>query len=125
MCVICLWGLFIIPNQEKIHSTSMIAFQELITGVAKESCEEMDSKIEKYKDDSIKVLAISPIKVKSKLLFFPNINSDPNIWPNTSLAEYYGKEAIYCSTSLNIILKEKYLKKEKYKCSFLIKDFYI
>ena len=61
----------------------------------------MDSIIEKYNDGSIKRLAIKPIQVKSKLVYFPNINGDPSIWPNTSIAEYYGKEAIYCSTSLN------------------------
>ena len=46
----------------------------------------------KYYDENLKVVAVSELETKSKILFFADLNENPNTWPNTSIGEYYNKQ---------------------------------
>lgn len=77
------------------ESTSLLAIKELKNGMAKKYCQEMDSRIEKYNDKNIKDVEVEELKNKSQLLFFSDLETDPNIWPNVDIARYYDKEKVY------------------------------
>lgn len=96
------------PKSAQIIATSLVCFGILLTtihensnpvktamelrnGNAKAYCAEMDSRFEIYKDKTLTEAQIKPLKTKS-ILFLGDIGKNPNIWPNTSLSEYYEKK---------------------------------
>ena len=91
LIVACLLGLFIFQDGVE-SSNSYEAIVELKDGVAQSYCEEMDARFELYNDEELSVVAVPSLKVKSELLFFADLGTDPKVWPNTSISEYYRKD---------------------------------
>ena len=90
LIVACLLGLFIFQDGVE-SSNSYKAIVELKDGVAQSYCEEMDARFELYNSDELQVVAVPSLKVRSELLFFADLGTDPKVWPNTSISEYYRK----------------------------------
>ena len=95
--VICL-GLClstIARNDVDVPSNSVRALIELKNGTAKDYCNQVDSRYKIFNNPEIKEASVPPIKSNS-MLFFADVGKDPNVWPNTSISMYYGKQ-IYVS----------------------------
>lgn len=91
-CVICFAvGLScIIGAGNGKNSNSVRTALELKNGTAKAYCAELDARFEIYHDSTVNEAKIKPLTTNS-ILFFSDIGTDPNVWPNTSISEYYGK----------------------------------
>ncbi len=73
------------------YSNSYKAALELEKGTARAYCREMDERFARFNDESLTEVQVRPLGVKSELLFFAEIGEDPEVWPGTSISEYYGK----------------------------------
>ena len=88
--VICLILLvFVSGNGQK--SSTYYAMEELMSGRAQQYCREMDERFAAYHDETLSEVVVEPIRFKSRLLFLGDLETDPDIWPNTSIGTYYGK----------------------------------
>lgn len=85
MIVICIFILFI------MNSNSLKAITELCDNTAYNYSIEIDERTKTYNDSSLNEVGVYPLKTISELLFFSDIGPNPNIWPNTSISEYYNK----------------------------------
>ncbi len=52
----------------------------------------MDDRIELFNNPEIKEVAVPFLTTKSDLLFFADFGTNPDVWPNTSIGEYYNKK---------------------------------
>ena len=78
-------------TQECHYSITLTAAIELADGTAARYAEEMDDRIRQYTDEARQTVVVHPLENRSELLFFADVGSDPAVWPNTSISDYYGK----------------------------------
>ena len=90
VCISLVAITFIINNQ--LASSSVKAASELVKGIPQSYCKQMDARFEMYNDPDLTLIAVEPITAKSELLFHNDIGTDPDIWPNNIMGDYYGKE---------------------------------
>lgn len=96
LVVVCLCGLTVLPSAGGM-SSSYTAFVELYLGIPQKYCAMMEERIELYNDPSLTEVAVKPIEKKPSLFFMIDVGTDPEVWPNTSISNYYGK-SIYLDT---------------------------
>lgn len=87
--LICLGIIFYIPQNHKF-SNSYICLHELENGTAKRFAQQMDNRIWLFNQNDIKEVQL-PRLTPGSVLYFADLGTDPNAWPNTSIEEYYGK----------------------------------
>lgn len=87
--LICLGIIFYIPQNHKF-SNSYICLHELENGTAKRFAQQMDNRIWLFNQNDIKEVKL-PRLTPGSILYFADLGTDPNAWPNTSIEEYYGK----------------------------------
>lgn len=93
--LLCLAMIFLrSPSNVNTVSNSAAAVMGLANGTAAAYAVERDAQLAILNDDSIRDAELSPIRVKADLLFLSDLNESPNAWPNTSCAEYYGKDSV-------------------------------
>ena len=83
--------LFLMPINGR-ESNSLIAYHELRNHTASNYGEEMDERIKRYNDKTLKVVEVEELRAKSRLLYFDDLGYSPNKWPNTAMNKYYKKE---------------------------------
>lgn len=96
---ICMFALF--RCHDDTMSTSMWAVHELEMGIAESHAQQMDDRIRQYRDDSLTEVAVYPIENPSQLLLWGELQEDPSVWPNTSLAKWYDGKKIYMVSGEN------------------------
>lgn len=74
-------------------ANSLTASIELMNGKAASYASEMDERIARFRGPE-NTIVVPPIKNQTSILFFSDITSDPEIWPNNSIGEYYGGKSI-------------------------------
>lgn len=87
---ICLVALTFIINNT-LASTSVKAASELVKGIPQEYARQMDARFEQYNNPELTTVEVSPLTVKSELLFNNDIGTDADIWPNNVVGQFYGK----------------------------------
>jgi len=92
VCV-CLFALF--RCHDDTMSVSMWAIHEMEMGIAQSHAQQMDDRIAQYKDDTLVEVAVAPMQNPSDLLLWGEVQEDPDVWPNTSVGNWYGGKKIY------------------------------
>lgn len=92
--LICLILLILLPYRNT-YSNSLRAITELLNGTAYSYSVEMDERIKLYNNKELVEIGVTPLKIKSELLFFNDLKTDPNASPNNYMGEYYNKKKIY------------------------------
>ena len=77
------------PGEVNKYSNSYVAIGELRFGVAKDYANQMRSRIKLYNGKK-KIVQVDKIRTTS-ILFFRDVTDNPDVWPNTSLRNYYNK----------------------------------
>lgn len=75
--------------------TTVSALRSLRDGTAKQYYIENQERLKLLEDDAIKEVYLKPFTYKPYLLYFGDVREDPGDWVNETMAQYYGKEAIY------------------------------
>lgn len=75
--------------------TSVSAFMSLRTGQAQQYYQENLERLELLEDESLDVVYLKDFTYKPYVLYFNDIQRDPEDWVNISMADYFGKETIY------------------------------
>lgn len=74
--------------------TSFSAMQDLRKGIAEVYYQENQERVKLLTDDTQDVVYLEPFTYKPYVLFFADIEAEPN-WINSILASYYGKEEVW------------------------------
>lgn len=54
----------------------------------------MDIRYNILLDDNIKDVVLEPLTVSAGTLFHYELMEDPDLWPNTALAEFFNKDSV-------------------------------
>lgn len=73
------------------RSSAILAVDELQDGSAAEYAAEMDARFVLFKQDCSE-LKVPALSVRPELLFFADLGSDSDAWPNSVIGKYYGKK---------------------------------
>ncbi|WP_407422571.1 DUF6056 family protein [Methanobrevibacter sp.] len=84
---------FYLPNTYKF-SNSYTCLQELKNGTAKNFAFEQDSRFHILKTSNSTEIELKNITPGS-ILYFDDLKSEPDIWPNNNVEKYYNKERVY------------------------------
>ena len=76
------------------YSTGAEAVMEIADGSAKRYDAEYMERVELYEDALIDNVVVDEYTAKPELLFFADMNEEPEKWPNTIIARYYNKNGI-------------------------------
>lgn len=79
-------------------STGLGAVRSLYGGYAQQYDAEYYTRLEILEDETVENAELPPFAVQPKLLFFSDVEADRNIWPNTTVAAYYGKKSVCVRT---------------------------
>lgn len=75
--------------------TSVSAVLSLRTGQAQQYYQEYQERLKILEDPAVQEAYLEPYTYRPYLLFFGDIQPDSQDWVNQSMADYFGKEAIY------------------------------
>ena len=78
--------------------TSVSALISLRTGQAQQYYQEYQERLELLEDESLDVVYLKDYTYKPYVLYFNDIQENPEDWVNKSMADYFGKETIYLLT---------------------------
>lgn len=92
--VVCLAMLFA-GQSRNIRSSTFTAIYTLKEGAAQQYAAQLDSRYLAYIDPSVKEVAVAPLSVMPELLFHLDLETDPDLWPNAAVAQYYQKDKVY------------------------------
>lgn len=91
--IISLLLMFYLPQNDKF-SSSYKSVQELKNGTAEKFAVEQDNRFDILKHSNSTEIKLDKI-TNGSILYFEDLKSDPNIWPNTNVEKYYHKERVY------------------------------
>lgn len=78
--------------------TSYSAWLSLRNGEAQQYYAEYENRCQLLKDETKSEVTLPPFSVKPYLLYFTDIAEDSSDWVNRTIADWYGKEAVYLQT---------------------------
>lgn len=88
-CIACLFVAS--PAQFNEKAGAFKALQEFADGTAKGYAAEMDARVARYTDGSLAEVAVEPLENRPYMLYLSDVTMDADVWPNTSISEYFGK----------------------------------
>lgn len=91
--IISLFLIFYLPQNGDL-SNSYICLHELKDGTAEKFAVEQDNRFNILKHSNSTDIKLKNI-TSGSILYFADLKSDPNIWPNTNVEKYYHKEHVY------------------------------
>ena len=74
--------------------TSVSAFLSLHRGEAQQYKAEYEERLDILRDDTVRHAKLRPYTYKPYVLFFNDIEPNPDDWINRSLADLFGKESV-------------------------------
>jgi hypothetical protein len=77
--------------------TTASAVMDLHYGNAKQYQMEFQERLTVLEDETLSEVELEPFRIKPYLLYFGDLQKDPEDWVNKAMAEYYGKEKITLS----------------------------
>lgn len=77
--------------------TTVSAVMDLHYGNAKQYQMEFQERLTVLEDETLSEVELEPFRIKPYLLYFGDLQKDPEDWVNKAMAEYYGKEKITLS----------------------------
>lgn len=80
------------PGWEQI--TSVSALKDLIDGRAAAYHQQVQDRMAILNDPSIKEAVVEPITIYPYVLYFTDLSTDKNDWPNTAVAAYFKKSTV-------------------------------
>ncbi len=89
VCYIAIAG-----NALKDYSTGVHALTEIADGSAKRYHEQNMDRLNKYNDPSEETIIVDNFTEKPILLYFRDMSTKAEEWPNTVMEKYFGKESI-------------------------------
>ncbi len=90
-------GIFFYGSNYYWYSTSGLAFAEIRGGVTATFNQQMEQRLEVFYDDSIQNVVLEP-HIYSIFYGYERLSENSVDWPNTSVAEYYGKLSVAITT---------------------------
>lgn len=84
--------LFVIPEPHYYTVTSAMA--DMRDGAAAIYREELEERTQLYHDEKGKSLVVKPLSSQPRLLFFSDIDKDPEDWKNQGVCRYYGLNSV-------------------------------
>ncbi len=84
--------LTIVP--EPHYYTFSSALTDLADGTAEKYGEEQQERIQRYHDETGQELTVAPLSAEPTLLFFLDIEENPQDWKNQGICRYYGLESL-------------------------------
>ncbi|MCM1185948.1 MAG: DUF6056 family protein [Lachnoclostridium sp.] len=86
------------PGFDKV-ATGRVCADELFDGTAKVYAQEMDSRIQAYRNTDTDEVCVPPLsdRARSCVLNFIDLSTDPDYYYNSAAAQYYSKSSIYVS----------------------------
>lgn len=93
--VMLLFYVVALPFYGYQKSTSFSAYYTLRSGEAAQYRTQQRARHALLEDDTLTEVGLPELSVKPYLLFFDDIDEDPNNWKNTAAAEFYGKQQIW------------------------------
>ncbi len=91
--IISLLLMFYLPQNDKF-SNSYNCMRELKNGTAEKFAVEQDNRFDILKHSNSTEIKLENI-TNGSILYFEDLKSEPNIWPNTNVEKYYHKELVY------------------------------
>ena len=88
-----LFLIFYLPQDGDL-SNSYICLHELKDGTAEKFAVEQDNRFYILKHSNSTEIKLENL-TSGSILYFADLKSDPNIWPNTNVEKYYHKELVY------------------------------
>ena len=74
--------------------TSILAYRDLSTGCAAAYDREVRTRMDIFLDPSISDALVKPIKAKPDVLYYTDLSTAKDKWPNTSVAAFFGKSTV-------------------------------
>ena len=91
--IVSLFLIFYLPQNGDL-SNSYICLHELKDGTAEKFAVEQDNRFYILKHSNSTDIKLENL-TSGSILYFADLESDPNIWPNTNVEKYYHKEHVY------------------------------
>ncbi len=91
--LVILIGIFLLGSNYYQYSTSGMALAEMRGNTHKIYQQQMEQRLELLNDDGIKEVVFEP-HIKSFLFGEESLSENKGDWPNTSVADYYGKDSV-------------------------------
>lgn len=93
--IICCAVVLILVNTDWYSTTAVVrTVKYLASGEAEQFGKEMDERYKILLDESIKDVELEPLSVSAGPLFLYDIQEDPDIWPNTAVADFFNKNSV-------------------------------
>ncbi len=91
--LVILVGIFLLGSNYYQYSTSGMVLAEMRGNTHKIYAQQMEQRLELLNDDSIKDVVFEP-HIKSFVFGEESLSENKDDWPNTAVAEYYGKDSV-------------------------------
>lgn len=92
--VFFLFGSLILTIPEPCYYTVTSAITDIKDGSAKEYEKTLEERVRLYRSGEGKALVVEPLLKHPQLLFFSDIEKDPQDWKNRGICRYYGLDSV-------------------------------